>query len=65
MYYEFQGEQLDRGMDKIIADCVRHVLEHYHVTVQDCVRIVIQELALGMTRAVIETIEKWYRHYKK
>ena len=57
--------EMPRGLEKLISDTVYELLKSYNLTLDDCIRIVIRELALGATRAVIEKIEEYYRRYKK
>ena len=53
MYYE---EEMDRSLSKLIADTVRDLLSQYNLTVQEVIRMTIQELAIGATKAVIDKI---------
>lgn len=65
-FYNIKEEvEMTRGLEKLISDTVYELLKSYNLTLDDCIRIVIRELALGATRAVIEKIEEYYRRYKK
>ena len=61
-YYE---EEMDRSLSKLIADTVRELLSMYNLTVQEVIRMTIQELAIGATRAVIDKIVECYERYKR
>ena len=61
-YYE---EEMDRSLSKLISDTVRDLLSQYNLTVQEVIRITIQELAIGATRAVIDKIIECYDRYRK
>lgn len=65
-FYNVKEEvEMTRGLEKLISDTVYELLKSYNLTLDDCIRIVIRELALGATRAVIEKIEEYYKRYKK
>ena len=61
-YYE---EEMDRGLSKLISDTVRDLLSQYNLTVQEVIRMTIQELAIGATKAVIDKIIECYDRYRK
>ena len=61
-YYE---EEMDRGLSKLIADTVRDLLSQYNLTIQEVIRMTIQELAIGATKAVIDKIVECYERYRK
>lgn len=65
-FYGIKEEpEMTRGLERLIADTVYELLKSYNLTLDDCIRLVIQQLALGATRAVIEKIEEYYKRYKK
>lgn len=61
-YYE---EEMDRSLSKLIADTVKELLSMYNLTVQEVIRMTIQELAIGATKAVIDKIVECYDRYRK
>ena len=61
-YYE---EEMDRSLSKLISDTVRDLLSQYNLTVQEVIRMTIQELAIGATKAVIDKIIECYDRYRK
>ena len=61
-YYE---EEMDRSLSKLISDTVRDLLSQYNLTVQEVIRMTIQELAIGATKAVIDKIIEYYDRYRK
>ena len=66
MYYICDiNEPLDRSIESKIASIVKAVLESYSMTLDDVVRIVVRELAVATTHAVIDKITEWYNYYKK
>ena len=66
MYYICDiNEPLDRSIESKIASIVKAVLESYSMTLDDVVRIVVRELAIAATHAVIDKITEWYNYYKK
>ena len=66
MYYAVNNtESLDRGIEKQIADLVYELLKSYNMSLDDVIRIVVRELALTLSRVVIDTITDWYNRYKK
>lgn len=62
MFYE---EEMDRSLSRLISETVRELLSMYNLSVQDVIRMTIQELAIGATRAVIDKIVECYENYKK
>ena len=66
MYYICDiNEPLDRSIESKIASIVKAVLESYSMTLDDVIRIVVRELAVTATHAVINKITEWYNYYKK
>ena len=66
MYYICDiNEPLDRSIESKIASIVKAILESYSMTLDDVVRIVVRELAVAATHAVIDKITEWYNYYKK
>lgn len=66
MYHLYDAnEPLDRGLEHQIAVIVKSILESYSLTLDDVIRIVIRELAVGMTHAIIDKITEYYDIYKK
>lgn len=61
-YYE---EEMDRSLSKLIADTVRDLLSQYNLTVQEVIRMTIQQLAIGATNAIIDKIVECYERYRK
>ena len=61
-YYE---EEMGRSLSKLISDTVRDLLSQYNLTVQEVIRMTIQELAIGATKAVIDKIIECYDRYRK
>ena len=66
MYHIYDiNEPLDRSIESKIASIVKVVLESYSMTLDDVIRIVVRELAVAATHAVIDKITEWYNYYKK
>ena len=66
MYYICDiNEPLDRSIESKIASIVKAILESYSMTLDDVVRIVVRELAVAATHAIIDKITEWYDYYKK
>ena len=66
MYYICDiNEPLDRSIESKIASIVKAILESYSMTLDDVIRIVVRELAVATTHAVIDKITEWYNYYKK
>ena len=66
MYYICDiNEPLDRSIESKIASIVKAILESYSMTLDDVIRIVVRELAVTATHAVINKITEWYNYYKK
>lgn len=62
MFYE---EEMDRSLSRLISETVRELLSMYNLTVQEVIRMTIQELAIGATKAVIDKIVECYERYKR
>lgn len=66
MYHIYNADEpLDRSIESKIAMIVRAVLESYSLTLDDVIRIVVRELAVAATHAVIDKITEYYHIYKK
>ena len=58
-------EPLDRGSESEIESIVKAILESYSMSLDDVIRIVVRELAVAATHAIIDKITEWYDYYKK
>ena len=66
MYYICDmNEPLDRSIESEIASIVKSILESYSMTLDDVIRIVVRELAVAATHAIVDKITEWYDYYKK
>ena len=59
------NEPLDRSIESEIASIVKSILEPYSMTLDDVIRIVVRELAVAATHAIVDKITEWYDYYKK
>ena len=66
MYYICDmNEPLDRSIESEIASIVKSILESYSMSLDDVIIIVVRELAVAATHAIIDKITEWYDYYKK
>ena len=66
MYYICDmNEPLDRSIESEIASIVKAILESYSMSLDDVIIIVVRELAVAATHAIIDKITEWYDYYKK
>ena len=66
MYHIYDiNEPLDRSIESKIASIVKVVLESYSMTLDDVIRIVVRELAVAATHAIVNKITECYDYYKK
>ena len=54
-----------RGMQSQIIGFIRDLLSQYNLTVQEVIRMTIQQLAIGATNAIIDKIVECYERYRK
>ena len=54
-----------RGLQSQIIIFIRDLLSQYNLTVQEVIRMTIQQLAIGATNAIIDKIVECYERYRK